>query len=429
MSAPAPLSRRNISGGLWQQLNADALDVPGSSEDIIGLEDVTGFEIQTETESATPTVSRTGLTQDLISVWLERCVGTEFRGGKIRGKVLIANQVSHQDGLCPPLEAAAVRFSRKTLCDRFGIPALALKRISRPASWYLDFSAFHSSCWKSCLGLGASRFSFLICADQERHTFCVLLVFYRAVKIDDRARLERDLETLNHFAGDVCFMPYLILQLIIGIESTQITEHDRPAQEAEHSMMRQASMREVLASHTRALQLAAVQIDASNGVKLAKRWSIASPAGTNNFELQQGIDFSRQVLTNIVDASKRSEAQSNRQLATVLSMLAAHQQGISVSIAEASKSIAEETKKDGTSMKTLAVVTMLFLPATSVSSIFAMPLFDWEQEGGRVVRSSIWVYFVFASCLTLLTVGIWWAWQRDLTQRNKTKDADAMKIV
>lgn len=104
-------------------------------------------------------------------------------------------------------------------------------------------------------------------------------------------------------------------------------------------------------------------------------------------------------------------------------------QKLSNSIAEASKTIAEETKKDGTSMKTLAIVTMCFLPATSVSSIFAMPLFDWEKDGRGVVNSSIWVYFVFATSLTLLTVGTWWLWQRQEARHRRARETSKFEHV
>lgn len=434
MTTAGLLRSKEISGGLWQQLNIETLTTSGTTEDCIGLEDVVGFDILRETTAATR-VCKASLSQNAIDEWLERGVGAHDIAGSVTGKVLIANQVMHQDGLCPPTEAAAVRFSRKKLCRQFGLPSLALNRISRPASWYMSFPGYHRSCWKSCEGLGASRFGFLSCMDQQTQTFCVLLVFYRAVKIDNRERIERDLETLTHLANNPALMPYLILQLIIGIESAQIAHIKDRAEQAEDAILRQTSISEVRASHARAYQLAAVSIDATNGLKMAHRWANINGGAGNPLELQHGIDFSRQMLNNIVEASKRSEAQSTRQLTTVLSMLALEQQRmsredqqLSISIADASKSIAEETKKDGTSMKTLAVVTMLFLPATSVSSIFSMPLFDWEEDDSRVVRPAIWVYFVFATLLTILTVGTWWIWQRRLAQHRQSREADKSKL-
>ena len=87
-------------------------------------------------------------------------------------------------------------------------------------------------------------------------------------------------------------------------------------------------------------------------------------------------------------------------------------QAISLEIAEASKRIAEDAKRDGTSMKTLAVVTLVYLPATAVSSIFAMPLFDCNAKGGAVVNPRIWVYVALAVPLTLFSVTVWYLWLR-----------------
>ncbi|KIX04476.1 uncharacterized protein Z518_05346 [Rhinocladiella mackenziei CBS 650.93] len=137
--------------------------------------------------------------------------------------------------------------------------------------------------------------------------------------------------------------------------------------------------------------------------------------------------------------------QVNRQLETVLSIMARAQQElsveiarnqsklaeenrkdqtISIDIAEASKRIAEETKRDGTSMKTLAVVTLVFLPGTTVSSILAMPVFDWDAKDGAVVNPRIWVYFALAIPLTVLTITIWHLWL--MTRRRAVKDTDAI---
>ena len=157
--------------------------------------------------------------------------------------------------------------------------------------------------------------------------------------------------------------------------------------------------------------------------------SMKKPAGVSNAEwaqvkahkteLKDGFEYCNQVLKWIVDEASQSRQQTTRQLTTALSMLAYEQQRmsrqdqqISIDIASASKTIAEETKKDGSSMKTLAVVAIVFLPATSVSSILAMPLFRWDRtDWGDVVSSKLWIYFVLAIPLTAVTIGLWWLWQ------------------
>jgi protein-S-isoprenylcysteine O-methyltransferase Ste14 len=77
--------------------------------------------------------------------------------------------------------------------------------------------------------------------------------------------------------------------------------------------------------------------------------------------------------------------------------------------------IATATKDDGVAMKTIAVVTMLFLPATFVSSLLGTNFFNFnpDQHGGHMTYShDLWIYFVVSVVLTLGLFTLWWAWQR-----------------
>ena len=62
-------------------------------------------------------------------------------------------------------------------------------------------------------------------------------------------------------------------------------------------------------------------------------------------------------------------------------------------------------------MMTIAVLTMIFLPATFVSAILGSNLFALEDDGtgnhSFVVSDLWWVYLVIAIPLTLITMGIW----------------------
>ncbi|KAH2097220.1 hypothetical protein KXW65_003610 [Aspergillus fumigatus] len=48
-------------------------------------------------------------------------------------------------------------------------------------------------------------------------------------------------------------------------------------------------------------------------------------------------------------------------------------------------SIARAARRDSSSMKIIALLTMLFLPGTYISSLFAMPLFDWTAMKGDIL--------------------------------------------
>lgn len=82
-------------------------------------------------------------------------------------------------------------------------------------------------------------------------------------------------------------------------------------------------------------------------------------------------------------------------------------------MAEDSRTLASASKEDSTAMKTLAALTVVFLPGTFVASLFAMPLFEWNAaDDGMVVSKRLWVYWAVTVPLTCLTIVVWVLWTR-----------------
>ena len=77
---------------------------------------------------------------------------------------------------------------------------------------------------------------------------------------------------------------------------------------------------------------------------------------------------------------------------------------------ETNTAIARDTKDDSASMKIIAVLTMLFLPATAVSSFFGMAFFAPGLEGGFAVSKMCWLFAAVTLPLTILTLSMWWMW-------------------
>ena len=63
-------------------------------------------------------------------------------------------------------------------------------------------------------------------------------------------------------------------------------------------------------------------------------------------------------------------------------------------------------------MKTLAAVTVAYLPGTFVAGIFAMPLFEWNAVGDEIISKRFWVYWAVSIPLTCLTLFIWLLWTK-----------------
>lgn len=74
-------------------------------------------------------------------------------------------------------------------------------------------------------------------------------------------------------------------------------------------------------------------------------------------------------------------------------------------------------------MKTLAAVTVLFLPGTFVASLFAMPLFRWDVDAtSSIVSRHFWIYWAVMIPLTVATVLAWILWTRMTGLRHRAQD-------
>ncbi|KAK5064752.1 hypothetical protein LTR84_000586 [Exophiala bonariae] len=73
--------------------------------------------------------------------------------------------------------------------------------------------------------------------------------------------------------------------------------------------------------------------------------------------------------------------------------------------AQTTISIARSTMHDSTSMKTIAVMTMGFLPATFWAALFSVPSLHWDQP--TVISSRFWVYWAFT---IPTTISVFLAW-------------------
>ncbi|KAH7307964.1 hypothetical protein B0I35DRAFT_100994 [Stachybotrys elegans] len=95
----------------------------------------------------------------------------------------------------------------------------------------------------------------------------------------------------------------------------------------------------------------------------------------------------------------------------------------SVLIANRSGLMAEQALKDSSSMKTISVMTMAFLPGTFFAALFALPSLKWDES--VVVQDRFWVYWVFTLPATLLVFVLWFL----LTQRKSQPETLGMNAA
>ena len=125
---------------------------------------------------------------------------------------------------------------------------------------------------------------------------------------------------------------------------------------------------------------------------------------------------------------QRCESWHNKattQLSALFALTSQQSNELSIALARETANLARESKKDSTSMKAIAAVTMVFLPGTFVASLFSMPVFDWEADTARhderVVGQRFWVYWAVTVPLTLGTVAAYlgWIWTLNRQERRQ----------
>ncbi|EAQ87500.1 predicted protein [Chaetomium globosum CBS 148.51] len=104
---------------------------------------------------------------------------------------------------------------------------------------------------------------------------------------------------------------------------------------------------------------------------------------------------------------------ANVQHSVISNLIAKQEYLATIELAKESRSIALATKNDSSSMKAIAFATLTFLPATFFAAVFALPLLDWDGEGGGpVIRDKFWVYLAFSIPCTLGVMGAWLGFAR-----------------
>ncbi|KAF2751415.1 hypothetical protein M011DRAFT_113649 [Sporormia fimetaria CBS 119925] len=99
------------------------------------------------------------------------------------------------------------------------------------------------------------------------------------------------------------------------------------------------------------------------------------------------------------------------QLYTIPTQLSARQ---SSHLSRINLRIAHAVRTDSIPVRTIAYVTLVFLPGAFVSSIFGMNFFDYEAETSRLrVSASFWQYWAITVPVTLCVLLLWnvWVWR------------------
>ncbi|KAL9035534.1 MAG: hypothetical protein Q9214_006536, partial [Letrouitia sp. 1 TL-2023] len=150
-------------------------------------------------------------------------------------------------------------------------------------------------------------------------------------------------------------------------------------------------------------------------------WSLLDGASAEKSRLS--LDLSLEFANNRHKQVLELVYRITTQVKIVDNMVTQDDSHTNIAIAEQSRKIAIETKRDSVAMKAIAALTMAFLPGTFVGtidekgrlmskqSIFSMAFFGAGDQG-LDVNSSWWLYVAVTLPLTALVIGLWPGWLR-----------------
>ena len=135
-------------------------------------------------------------------------------------------------------------------------------------------------------------------------------------------------------------------------------------------------------------------------------------------------------IEHLFDELKYSQLRSRTQETIVFSLIAQTDNMRNIELAKDSKSLAAASKRDSSAIKTIAVLTTVFLPGTFISTFVSMPLLSWNASSwSTIVTSRFWVYWAITIPLTLVTLIAWYSWRRWRDARSEEEDRAVRKSV
>ncbi|ORY06764.1 hypothetical protein BCR34DRAFT_518735 [Clohesyomyces aquaticus] len=141
---------------------------------------------------------------------------------------------------------------------------------------------------------------------------------------------------------------------------------------------------------------------------------LARTNGSLNPDIMHALEFQTNLYTTLVLQTSVLKDRVQSHINLTFSLIAQEENRISRSISEESALIAVAAKRDSAAMKTIALITIIFLPPTFVATFFSMTMFDWtpnpEQPDSRIASVYLWVYWVVAIPLTITVLIIWRVW-------------------
>ncbi|KAJ5318746.1 hypothetical protein N7476_005166 [Penicillium atrosanguineum] len=128
-------------------------------------------------------------------------------------------------------------------------------------------------------------------------------------------------------------------------------------------------------------------------------------AGAAHREISRRLAFFKSYIGSVRQRSISNEKRLQNEIQLSYNVIAQHDAGTTVEISRAAHS-------DSATVKTLAFVTLTFLPPTFICALFSMSFFHYDSGSGWAVSSQIWIYWAIAVPTTIATALVWNHWTK-----------------
>ncbi|KAH8591297.1 hypothetical protein B0O99DRAFT_578626 [Bisporella sp. PMI_857] len=264
-------------------------------------------------------------------------------------------------------------------------------------------------------------------------------------------RLTAFFESNKHYIHSPVFVPYVASLYNNDLYDTELKSNQIPTLKWLESRVRHGptsyhlpmNQRYDMNDLTNALQfLGRVQCDIANiqrhlrlfgAVKAFLRTKSGQDLSSVNAEARSAVEKSTEYLLEALDLlSYRADAsneyliyltvRAERLSAVIFALLTHEDSAINADLANSSRELAAAAKRDSSSMKTIAVMTMIFLPGTFFAALFSVPSLKWDGE--YVIQDRFWVYWVFTLPATFIVILVWFVltnWEVSWRTEKRTK--------
>ncbi|KAH8900360.1 hypothetical protein GQ53DRAFT_127389 [Thozetella sp. PMI_491] len=127
---------------------------------------------------------------------------------------------------------------------------------------------------------------------------------------------------------------------------------------------------------------------------------------------RQQLRFFQQFLYGVDSKVAYTKSSVQDQVQTIYTLINLRENRSQMVLAKTSRRLAELSRKDSTDMRVISAVTLVFLPATFMSTFFSASFFNFQPEEASHMSPWIWLYWVITASLTAVVLGLWWYFSR-----------------